>query len=84
MISPQGVCQLFMIQQAPCPITNLILAGILLNVISVHKNLLHIPSIEAVSYGNKYIKCHCAELWNSTFSVVINEDGNNSYFRSDS
>ena len=35
------------------------------------KNLLHIPTTETVTYGNKSIKHHCAKLWNTTFKNGI-------------
>ena len=39
------------------------------NLNSVYKQLLHIPRIYTVTYGNKSIKFHCAELWNDTFKI---------------
>ena len=38
---------------------------------STRKNLLHIPSIKTVTYGNKSIKFLCANLWNDTFKNGI-------------
>ena len=34
---------------------------------SFRKRLLHIPHIKTVTYGNKSLKFHCAELWNDSF-----------------
>ena len=42
-----------------------------LSLISTQKNLLHIPRIKTVTYGNKSIKFHCAKLWNDTFKKGI-------------
>ena len=43
---------------------------------SARKNLIHIPSINTNSYGNKSIKYHCAKLWNEMFKngIAINRD----------
>lgn len=43
---------------------------------SARKNLIHIPSINTKSYGNKSIKYHCAELWNEMFKngIAVNPD----------
>ena len=43
---------------------------------SAQKNLIHIPSINTNSYGNKSIKYHCAKLWNEMFKngIAINRD----------
>ena len=38
---------------------------------SAQKYLLYIPSIKTVTYGNKSIKYHCAELGNGTLSRVV-------------
>ena len=49
------------------------------NLNSVYKQLLHIPRIFTVTYGNKSIKFHCAKLWNDTFKnngIVIDNDVN--------
>jgi hypothetical protein len=43
---------------------------------SVYKKLLFIPRIKTVTYGNKSIKYHCAELWNNTFKNGISIDKN--------
>ena len=45
---------------------------------SARNNFIHIPSIKTVTYGNKSIKFHCAELWNKKFKngIVINNDVN--------
>ena len=45
---------------------------------SARKNFIHIPSIKTVTYGNKSIKFHCAELWNEKFKngIAIDEDVN--------
>ena len=47
--------------------------------------LLYIPSIKTVTYGNKSIKYHCAELWNSTFKkgIAIDEDIKNNVLHVD-
>ena len=41
---------------------------------SARKNFIHIPSIKTVTYGNKSIKFHCAELWNNKFKNGISID----------
>ena len=41
---------------------------------SARKNFVHIPSINTVTYGNKSIKYHCAELWNEKFKNGITID----------
>ena len=44
--------------------------------ISIYKNLLHIPRIMTTTYGIKSLKYHCAELWNDTFKKGIAIDNN--------
>ena len=46
------------------------------NLNSARKNLIHIPSINTNSHGNKSIKYHCAKLWNEMFKngIAINRD----------
>ena len=43
------------------------------------KRLIHIPSINTTSYGNKSIRYHCAELWNEFFKkrIAIDSDRKN-------
>ena len=43
---------------------------------SALKNLLHIPKINTVTYGNKSIKYHCAKLWNELFKSGITINSN--------
>ena len=45
---------------------------------SVRKQYLHIPSINTTSYGNKSLRYHCASLWNNTFKqgIVMDENSN--------
>ena len=49
---------------------------------SAHKDVIHIPSIKTVTYGNKSIKFHCAELWNEKFKKGISIDANVSHNKS--
>ena len=41
---------------------------------SAYKNLIHIPGIKTVNYGNKSINFHCAELWNDKLKNGISID----------
>ena len=46
---------------------------------SAYKNFIHIPGIKTVTYGNKSIKFHCAELWNDKLKNGISIDGDVSH-----
>ena len=52
---------------------------------SFRKRLLHIPSIKTVTYGNKSLKFHCADLWNATFrnGIPIDKNKKNNVFTND-
>ena len=39
-------------------------------------NMLSVPNIRTVTYGNKSIKYHCARLWNSILNKVVPTDAN--------
>ena len=43
---------------------------------STIKNLIHIPSINTLTYGNRSIKYACAKLWNEFFirGIAIDSD----------
>ena len=41
---------------------------------SAYENFIHIPGIKTVTYGNKSIKFHCAELWNDKLKNGISVD----------
>ena len=44
---------------------------------STYNNLLHVPSFKTMTYGEKSLRYHCANLWNQTFkhgTIQINSN----------
>ena len=50
---------------------------------SASKDLLHIPEIHTLTYGNKSIRYHCPYTWNHTFKNVVPINNNNGVVRVD-
>ena len=49
--------------------TNIHITNLILN--SALNNLIHIPKIKTVTYGNHSIRYHCAKLWNEMFPTGV-------------
>ena len=50
---------------------------------SASKDLLHIPEIHTLTYGNKSIRYHCPYTWNHTFKKVVPINNKNGVIRVD-